>query len=120
MRKLYMLERRNSNRVQLKDIWVKEENGDFQFSLEASNISEEGIYLAKKLKTRDQEPFSTLSLLLPNGKSIKNVCARMVREDLSKNKPSPRGYAFEFLNMTEEVRLELKRFLHEKRLYSFS
>ncbi len=105
-----MLERRNSNRIPLKDIWAKEANGDFQFSLEAKNISEEGVFLLKKLKTNDQEAFSQISLMLPNGTAIRNISARMIREVKGGHES---GAIFEFLNMSENIRFELKKFIVE-------
>ncbi len=99
-----VLELRNSDRMSVGELWVKEMNGDYLFSFKAQNISEEGIFVEKKMCASDQEPFSQLSFTLPNGKFIRNVTARIVRQD-------KKGAAYEFLNMSEEMRLELKRYL---------
>ena len=102
-----MLERRNSDRLKLKNIWVKEENGDFQYALSAKNLSEDGIFLEKKMLTHDQEAYSKLTFTLPNGKVFRNITARMIREE----RKNSSGAAFEFLNLDEHIRIELKKFI---------
>lgn len=103
-----MLERRNSDRVAVKELWVREENGDYLFSYSAQDISEEGIFLAKRMNSPDQEPFSRLSFTLPDGTLLRNLTGRVVREE---KRGGIHGAAIQFLNMSEEVRLALKRFV---------
>ena len=102
-----MKERRNSDRIKLQTLNVKEANGDYFFSFRGLNLSEEGIFLESKFCANNQEPFSKLSFRLPNGKHIQNITARMVREE---RRGKTAGAAFEFMNLSEEARLELKRF----------
>lgn len=102
-----MLERRSSDRKSLGRIMVKEENGEYLFSYRARDLSEEGMFLENRLCVSNQEPYSRLTFVLPNGKAFRNLTARIVRED----KKQHRGCAYEFLNLSEETRLELKRFL---------
>jgi hypothetical protein len=104
-----VLEQRNSVRASFGNLWVKEVNGDYLFAFKVLNISEEGLFLEKKLCASDNEPFSTLSFTLPNGKFLRNLTARIVRQD--KN-----GSAYEFMNLSEENRLELKRYLVSSQL----
>lgn len=108
-----MLERRNSDRVNLYGVWVKEENGEYNYSYSIRNISEEGIFMEHKMRMSDQEPYSRLSFVLPGGKVVRNISARMVREIGGRES----GAAYEFLNMPEDIRMELKRFISEKSLH---
>jgi hypothetical protein len=101
-----MLERRNSHRLPLERTMVRETNGDYLFSLRARDLSEDGIFLENKLCVSGQDPFSRLSFFLPNGRQLSNITARIVREV---RKGEHRGCAYEFLNLSEEDRIELKR-----------
>lgn len=103
-----MSERRNSSRLVMDKTMVRETNGDYFFSFQASNLSEEGIFLINKICFSAQAHHSTLSLTLPNGVQIRNITARIVREN---RKGEPKGCAYEFLNLSEDARIELKRFL---------
>lgn len=105
-----MLERRNSDRLALHKIAVKETNGDYMFSYQARNLSEEGVFLELRQCVSSQEPFSKLSFTLPNGKHLHNITARIVRED---RKGPRKGCAYEFMNLSEAHRMELKKFFHE-------
>ena len=102
-----MLERRNSARLPLS-AKVRETNGDYLYSWSATDLSEEGVFLVNKFCFSAQEPFSKLSFTLPDGTPLHNLTARIVRET---RKGEPKGCAYEFLNLTEEQRLVLKRFL---------
>ncbi len=102
-----MLERRNSARTVIQTK-VREKNGDYLFTLDAANLSEEGVFVLNKSCFSSQEPYSLLSLTLPNGVQLKNITARIVRES---RKGRPQGCAYEFLNLSEDARMELKRFL---------
>ena len=107
-----MLERRNSDRLNV-NVWVKEENGDYQFSFRCADLSEEGVFLEKKLTTKDNEAFSRLTFTLPNGKVFCNITARIVREHRNGKRI---GAALEFLNMSEKTRIDLKQYLYENTL----
>ena len=109
-----MLERRNSDRVAMSEIWVREENGDYLHSYCAKNISEEGIFLDKRMNTPGQEPFSKFSFCLPNGTILRGLTGRIVREEKA---GSLRGAAIQFLNLTEEARMALKKFVLERSLH---
>jgi hypothetical protein len=106
-KELTMLERRNSARMPLS-AKVRETNGDYMFSWGASNLSEEGLFLINKSCFSNQDHHSKLSLKLPDGSELHNVTARIVREVRSGAAP---GCAFEFLNLSEENRIALKRCL---------
>lgn len=108
-----MLERRNSDRAPLRSVNAKEQNGDYEFTYRATNFSEEGIFLENKFCVSTQEPFSRLSFVLPNGVQMRNITARIVREE---RKAEMKGCAYEFLNLTEEHRMALKRFFAEHTL----
>jgi c-di-GMP-binding flagellar brake protein YcgR len=101
------MERRNSARLPLA-CKVRETNGDYMFSFQASNISEEGIFLVNKICFSAQDHHSQLSFTLPSGKILSNITARIVREN---RKGEPKGCAYEFLNLSEENRMELARCL---------
>ncbi|MCO5141665.1 MAG: PilZ domain-containing protein [Oligoflexia bacterium] len=105
-----MLERRNSDRILLNRIQVREVNGDYLFSYKGLNLSEEGLFLENRFCVPNQEPFSKLTFTLPNGKRLTNVTARIVREE---RQGARKGCAFEFLNLSEEHRIELKKCLHQ-------
>ncbi len=106
-----MLEKRGSDRMRLPAVWVNEKNGDFLHSFQASDLSEEGIFLDHRMLHSKQEPFSQLSFTLPNGVMLRNVTARMVREVRRGERV---GSAFQFMNLPEGARLELKRFFSER------
>ncbi len=105
-----MLERRNSPRMMIQTK-VRETNGDYFFSFDTANLSEEGLYLVNKLCFSAQEHFSRLSFALPDGVQLKNITARVVREN---RRSEPKGCAYEFLNLTEVDRIALKRCLLNK------
>lgn len=103
-----MNERRNSNRLAfVEKMTVREMNGDYIYTLRALNLSEEGVFLENKFCASDQEAFSKISFVLPNGQSVRNIVARIVREEKS---GSRKGSAYEFMNISEDARMELKRF----------
>ncbi len=104
-----MLDRRNSARLSLP-LKVRELHGDYMYTWEAADLSEEGVFLVNKLCFSSQDHYSKLTLSLPNGEQLVNVTARIVRE----NRRDRSGCAFEFLNLSEEHRLMLKRFLVER------
>jgi|GEM_PF-4844408 len=101
------MERRNSARLPLA-CKVRETNGDYMFSFQASNLSEEGIFLVNKICFSQQDHHSLLSFTLPSGAILSNITARIVREN---RKGEPKGCAYEFLNLSEEHRMELARCL---------
>lgn len=105
-----MLEKRNSDRIRLPSCWVNEKNGDYFFTFQAADISEEGLFLRSRMVAGTQDPFSQLSFTLPNGKMLRNVTARIVRETRT---GSLVGCAYEFMNLSEEARLELRRFFND-------
>jgi len=105
-----MLERRNSSRLPL-DSKVREINGEYLFSFQASNLSEEGIFLENKICFSAQDHHSKLSFTLPSGYQLRDITARIVREN---RKGEPKGCAYEFLNLSEEARIELKRCVLEQ------
>lgn len=109
-----MLERRNSDRVNLKDAWIREESGDFIFSYAIKDLSEDGVFLLKKVLTKDQEAFSKFTFSLPNGLSIRSVAGRIIREE---NKDDSRGVAVQFLNLTEDARIALKKFILDNTIH---
>ncbi len=100
-----MLERRNSARLPL-DCKVRETNGDYLFSFQASNLSEEGLFLLNKICFSAQHHHSMLSFTLHDGTILSNITARIVREN---RKGEPKGCAYEFLNLSEDARMALKR-----------
>lgn len=104
-----MTERRNSDRLNLPKLQVKELNGEYMYSFRALNLSEDGLFLENKI-LGSQEPFSKLSFLLPNGKHVRNVTARIVREERSGARI---GAAYEFVQISEEARMELKKYFYE-------
>lgn len=103
-----MTERRNTDRIVLPKMMVREMNGDYIYSFRAHNLCEEGIFLESRMLGA-HEPFSKLSFTLPNGKHIKNVTAKIVRED---RKGHRKGAAYEFLKIAEQDRIELKKFFN--------
>ncbi len=100
-----MSELRSSARLPL-NCKVREANGDYIFSFQAANLSEDGIFLLNKICFHSQDHHSKLTFSLPNGGHLRNITARIVREN---RKGEPKGCAYEFLNLSEEDRMELKR-----------
>jgi hypothetical protein len=108
-----MLERRNSDRALLRTVNAQEMNGEYLFTYRAKDFSEEGIFLENKFCVVSQEPYSRISFTLPNGVHLRNLTARVIREE---RKAEAKGCAYEFLNLTEEHRMALKRFFIEHTL----
>ena len=106
-----MLERRNSVRLSMP-IKVRELNGDYMYNWNTSDLSEDGIFILNKVCFSAQDPFSKLSLCLPNGKIIQNITARIVRE--VRGSKGSTGCALEFVQLSEADRIELKRFVVER------
>ena len=102
-----MLERRNSARLPLS-LKVRELNGDYQYTWDAADLSEDGVFLKSKICFSSQDPFSKLNLTLPDGTPLLNVTARVVRE--SRRGPQV-GCGLELMNLSEDHRMALKRFL---------
>ena len=98
-----MLERRNSARLPLS-AKIREMNGDYIFVWNAADLSEEGIFLSNKSCFSAQDSHSKLSFTLPNGTELHNVTARIIRQ-------TPKGCAYEFLNLHEDQRMALKRLI---------
>jgi c-di-GMP-binding flagellar brake protein YcgR len=106
-----MLERRNSVRLPLP-LKVRELNGDYMYTWNTADLSEEGVFLVNKVCFSAQDHFSKLSLILPNGKVIQNITARIVRE--VRGDKGSAGCALEFVQLSEADRIELKRFVVER------
>jgi c-di-GMP-binding flagellar brake protein YcgR len=104
------LERRNSPRLAFSGK-VRETNGEYLFSFQAANLSEEGMFLTGKICFNAQDHHSKLTFTLPSGFQLREVTARIVREN---RKTEPKGCAYEFLNLSEEARMELKRCMLEQ------
>ena len=98
-----LTERRSSARMPLATK-VQEFNGDYLFRWQAADISEEGIFLLNKSCFSAQDPHSKLTITLPNGVELHQVTARIIRQ-------SKKGCAYEFLNLTEDHRMALMRYL---------
>lgn len=101
-----MLERRMSARLPLS-LKARELNGDYMYSWNVANLSEEGLFLSNKVCFGEQDPFSRLTFTLPNGTELRNITARIVRETRTGQAV---GCGYEFLNLTEDDRMALKRF----------
>ncbi|MGE3262531.1 MAG: PilZ domain-containing protein [Bacteriovoracia bacterium] len=108
-----MLERRNSDRASLRLVNAKEMNGEYLFTYRAKDFSEDGIFLENKFCVSTQEPYSKISFTLPNGVRLNNLTARIIREE---RKGASKGCAYEFLNLSEENRIALKKFFIEHTL----
>lgn len=106
-----MTERRNSDRLAMPKLQVREMNGDYMYSFRALNLSEDGVFLENRV-LGSHEPFSKLCFTLPNGKPI-TAMARIVREERKGNRV---GAAYEFMKVSEHDRMELKKFFYERLL----
>lgn len=102
------VERRNSLRIGLSEVTVVEKNGDYLFHHTVENVSEEGIFVRGKVITESHHYVSYLSLRLPDGSELRDVPAKVIRESFG---PNRNGVAFHFVNMDEEARIRLKRFM---------
>ena len=87
---------------------VQERNGDYMFSLEVENLSEEGMFVRGKMVTEAHHYVSYLTLRLPGGPELRNIPAKIIRETFG---PARTGVAFHFVSMDEEMRIQLKKFL---------
>jgi hypothetical protein len=104
-----MQERRASKRIS-HPARAEEKTGEFLFHYSVKNLGESGLYLQGRLLHTKAETTSKISVTLPNGARLHQVPARIVRED---RKGPHHGSAFEFLQLTEEQRMELKRCFSE-------
>ncbi len=85
--------RRKSPRIPTSDVWVTETMGDFQFVSEATNVSEGGIFLSRRLKTVNES--SDLRIHFKSG--TVDVKAHPLHDRIGA-KEFGTGYAFIFMS----------------------
>ncbi len=102
-----MKERRKSDRIRTIGLFVSERNGDYTFTLEASNLSKDGFLAKNKQLSQEQEYVSYLSFSLPNGVHLENVTAKIVHE---KRFGQHKGVGYHFIDMDKRTLLELKKY----------
>ncbi len=107
------MERRNSRRLSIHDLFVEEKNGDYLYTLKTENLSEEGVFLIGKFVTKNQDYVSYLKFRLPNQDYPLSISALMVRERGIKQ---GQGVAYHFVSMDEPTRMSLKRYLVEQEI----
>ena len=94
--------RRSYPRFNVKNLWVKERSGEFEYLTPALNISEGGVLLDRRFKTTD-EP--SVFFLHKNKVSLQILAQPLEERSL---KPSQRGTAYCFLQLSELDKVKLK------------
>ncbi len=102
------MERRYFDRISLRNLKVRERNGDFEFFFRGISLNEESLFLEGRFCLNTQRPFSELQFTIPNGKIISVQSSCIVREELRLEK---RGAIFKFLKMDEQSRIDLLDFI---------
>ena len=100
-------ERRVHRRVPV-NIWVREERGDYYFLYKATDISEGGIFLEKKIESPTCKDFSTLKFTLPKSSRLICVSGNVVFSNTTSSHPRS-GSGLKFSNLTlQDKKLILK------------
>ncbi len=98
------INRRAHPRIPTSELVVTEWSEDFAFVVNASNISEGGIFLAKRLKTTD----TPSHLRIHFSKSAMDVLAQPIHDEVNK---SSFGTGYAFIQMSPEDSRTLRRHL---------
>lgn len=101
-------ERRKFKRIAVKNLWVVELRGDYQFVAQAQDLSEGGIFLKGHLKTSDMPS----KIRIPLGNQTVEVAAIAVRDQISK---SNYGTGYQFVGVSKELSKSLRRVISEAR-----
>ena len=76
------LNRRKHRRFKIQNLWVTERNGDYEFVIPATDLSEGGIFLQGRLKTGATQSTLTMNL---DGVGQLQVSAKQVHDVISEN-----------------------------------
>lgn len=97
-------ERRISPRLSPRGLWIREVQGDYQFTSEVRDISVSGIFLKKRI----QSPGKQTQLVLNDGNGRIELEATVVRDDLTTNSL---GTAYRFEGLSKDQLRSLRGFL---------
>lgn len=104
-------DRRSSKRVSI-NIWVREERDDYYFLYKATDISDGGIFLEKKIEAPNTTPRSTFKFTLPKSSRLICVDGDSVFTHTSTTSPRP-GTGIKFVNLTNQDRKLLTKYLSQ-------
>ncbi|MBI3543762.1 MAG: PilZ domain-containing protein [Deltaproteobacteria bacterium] len=100
-----MLNRRKHRRIEPKNLWVTERNGEYQFSAQVADISEGGIFLKGRLMTSLM--MSEMSIPLGDGMALE-VTAKPVHDRV---RETSYGAGYKFVEMSKNQAKLLKGLL---------
>lgn len=105
-------ERRTHNRIPI-NIWVREERSDYYYLFKATDISEGGLFLEKKIDVPDSNVISTFKFTLP--KSSRLITAQGIV--IFSNTPTQSGRlgsGIKFVNLSNQDKKLIIKFLNFK------
>jgi hypothetical protein len=106
-------ERRRSRRIPV-ELWVKEENGDYYYFHQASDLSIGGLFLNNKIISRDST-HATFKFKLPNSADIITVKGEAVY-DVVKNKLQKKtGTGIKFIDLKPEHKKVIEDYIDGNR-----
>ncbi len=104
-------ERRVHKRVPI-NIWVREERGNYYFLFKATDISESGMFLEKKIDNPSPEAQSMFKFTLPKSSRLISVVGNTVFSNTSTQGTRP-GSGVRFLNVNNQDKKLLLKYINQ-------
>ena len=104
-------ERRSYRRISV-NMWVREEKDDYYFLYKATDISEGGFFLEKKIENPNSQMRSTFKFTLPKSSRLISVDGIVAFTTTSASGHQP-GSGVKFLNVTNQDRKLITKFLRQ-------
>lgn len=105
-------ERRTHHRI-LVNIWVREERSDFYYLYKATDISEGGMFLEKKMEVPDCKALSTFKFTLPKSSRLITAEGMVVFSNTS-NKSNRPGSGVKFTHISHQDKKLITKYVHFK------
>ena len=105
------IERRIFRRVPV-NIWVREEKGDYYFLFKATDISEGGIFLEKKIESPSCKDRSTLKFTLPKSSRLICVQSDIIFSNTTTTQPRS-GSGLKFVNLTSQDKKLITKYIQQ-------
>ena len=105
-------ERRLHKRVNI-NIWVREEKENYYYLYKATDISEGGIFLEKKIDVPNSQARSILKFTLPKSSRLITVAVDVIFSNTSTSHPYRPGSGIKFSNLTNQDRKLITKFIHQ-------
>ncbi len=104
-------ERRLARRIPI-NIWVREERQDYYFLYKATDISEGGMFLEKKIENPNCTVRSTFKFTLPKSSRLITVEGQIVFTSTSSTSPRS-GSGIKFVGVSNQDKKLITKFIHQ-------